>query len=155
MRFNLRCGLLAPTCAYLRLPAPASLAGRLNSDVERLLSYVQFSKAKDSNRCLWRALHRQRYAQRSIMSSPVGARARFPSCGARASATKLFIVSSCSTAPNAMNPCLGRAQQTHLQRAANCCKFRELNGPCRGRTCHNGRLRLGRCAIVIASAAIT
>ena len=41
MRFNLRCGL----------PAPASLAGWLNSDVERLLSYVQFSKAKDSNRC--------------------------------------------------------------------------------------------------------
>ena len=50
MRFNLRCGL----------PAPASLAGWLNSDVERLLSYVQFSKAKDSNRCLWRALHKQR-----------------------------------------------------------------------------------------------
>ena len=47
MRFNLRCGL----------PAPASLAGWLNSDVERLLSYVQFSKAKDSNRCRAVARH--------------------------------------------------------------------------------------------------
>ena len=57
------------------------------------------------NQPLCRALHKGRYAQCSVMSSPVGARARSPWCRARACATRLSIVSSCSEVPKTIDPC--------------------------------------------------
>ena len=80
-------------------------------------------------RPLWRALHNGRYAQCSVMNSPVGACARSPSCGARACATTLSIISSCSEVPKATNPCRGCAPRLHLKPCGELFRSQGLHWP--------------------------
>ena len=71
----------------------------------------------------------QRYAQCSVMSSLLGARARSPWCGARACATRLSIVSSCSEVPKTMNPCCGCAPRLHPQPCGELFQSQEFDWP--------------------------